>query len=176
MHLITQGRHRTCGRLFCYRARVAVFGQKQPKGTIEIVFVSAHNLEWFPMKFPTDVKYAKSDEWVRIEDGIAVIGISDYAQDALSDVVFLELPDDGDTVKAGQPFGEVESVKAASDLNAPVSGTIVAVNRALEETPELVNSDPFGAAWLIKVKPSDLAELEALMDAASYEAFCQDRG
>lgn len=127
-------------------------------------------------KTPTDCRYAKSDEWVRVEGEEAVIGVSDYAQDALSDVVFVELPEVGATYEAGKSFGVVESVKAASDLNMPIGGTVIAVNSALEDTPELVNEDAFGAAWFIRIKPSNLAELDALMDAAAYEAYCDERG
>lgn len=127
-------------------------------------------------KTPTDCRYAKSDEWVRIEGEEAVIGVSDYAQDALSDVVFVELPEVGATFEAGKAFGVVESDKAASDLNMPIGGTVIAVNSALEDTPELVNDDPFGGAWFIRIRPSNLGELDALMDAAAYEAYCDERG
>ncbi|CAG0954156.1 MAG: glycine cleavage system protein GcvH [Anaerolineae bacterium] len=128
------------------------------------------------LKTPADLKYAKSDEWVKIEGGEAVFGVSDYAQDSLSDVVFVELPTVGTEVKAGQPFGTIESVKAASDLNAPISGVVTAVNSALEDAPEKVNSDPYGEAWMIRIKPSDLDELNALMDMDAYTKYCEERG
>lgn len=128
------------------------------------------------LKFPTDLKYTPTDEWVRVEGGEAVIGLTDYAQNALSDIVFVELPGVGDSLKAGARFGTVESVKAASDVNAPISGTVTAANMDLENTPEKVNADPFGAAWLIRVRPANLAELDALMDAAAYKAYCDGRG
>ncbi len=128
------------------------------------------------LKFPTDLKYTRTDEWVRIEGGEAVIGLTDYAQNALSDIVFVELPGVGDSLKAGARFGTVESVKAASDVNAPISGSVTAANKDLENTPEQVNADPFGAAWLIRIKPANLAELDALMDAAAYKAYCDERG
>ncbi|MBE2194126.1 MAG: glycine cleavage system protein GcvH [Anaerolinea sp.] len=128
------------------------------------------------LKTPADLKYAKSDEWVKIEGGEAVFGVSDYAQDSLSDVVFVELPTVGTEVKAGQPFGTIESVKAASDLNAPISGVVTAVNSALEDAPEKVNTDPYGEAWMIRIKPSDLDELNALMDMDAYTKYCEERG
>lgn len=119
---------------------------------------------------PSGLKYSKEHEWVRVEDGDeAVIGITDFAQDQLGDVVYLDLPKVGRTLKAGEPYGTVESVKATSDLNAPAGGEVVEVNGALEKTPELVNSDPYGEGWIIKLRLSDPAELDALMDAATYE-------
>ncbi len=122
-------------------------------------------------KFDPQARYAKSHEWVRMEGDTAVIGISDYAQHLLSDVVYVELPSEGETVTAGQSLGTVESVKAAEDAYAPISGEVVEVNTALEANPEWVNEEPYGKAWLIKVKPSDLQELDNLMDAQVYEAF-----
>lgn len=127
------------------------------------------------MNVPTDLKYAKSDEWIRVEGEVATIGISDYAQDALSDIVYVDLPQVGASYTAGQPFGSVESVKAQSDVYLPVGGTVTAVNEALGQTPELVNSDPFGAGWLIKIQLTDAAPLAELMDAAAYTAFCAGR-
>jgi len=127
-------------------------------------------------KTPADCRYAKTDEWVRAEGAEAVIGITDYAQDALSDIVFIELPNVGTTLKAGEPFGTVESTKAAAELNMPLSGEIVAVNSALSDSPEKINADPFGEAWMIRIKPSDLAELDALMDAEAYAKYCEERG
>ena len=125
------------------------------------------------MNYPNDVKYAASHEWVRYEDGVAVIGISDYAQDALGDVVFINLPVVGDEVTAGEVFGDVESVKAVSDLISPVSGVICDINVALEDTPEDLNADPYGA-WIIKVE--QITAEEALMDADAYEAHCEAEG
>jgi glycine cleavage system H protein len=121
-------------------------------------------------KYDPKARYAKTHDWVRIEDGLAVCGISDYAQHALSDVVYVELPDAGTAVTQGEVYTTVESVKAAEEVFAPVSGEIVAVNEALEDTPEALNSDPYGA-WIVKIKPADEGELDALMDAAAYEAF-----
>jgi len=124
---------------------------------------------------PADLKYARSDEWVKVENGVASVGISDYAQDSLSDIVFVELPKVGDTFAAGKGFGTIESVKAASDLNMPIGGTITAVNNALEDTPEKVNEAPYGS-WFIKFTPSNPAELDALMDADAYTKYCEERG
>ena len=121
------------------------------------------------MNTPNELKYSKSHEWLKTEDGVAVIGISDYAQDALGDVVFINLPGEGDTTTAGEAFGDVESVKAVSDLVSPVSGTIVAVNEDLADAPETLNSDPYGA-WIIKVE--NVTDTEELLDAAAYEAHC----
>lgn len=129
------------------------------------------------LQTPNDLKYLKSDEWVRVEGDIATIGITDYAQDQLNDVVYVELPDVGATFKKGAAFGSVESVKAASDLVTGVSGTVTEVNSALEDEPELINADPFGRGWMIKLRLSDAAELNAddLMDAAAYSAYCETR-
>ncbi|NJL57621.1 glycine cleavage system protein GcvH [bacterium] len=127
------------------------------------------------LKYPDDVKYSPSDEWVRIDGDTATIGISDYAQDALNDIVYVELPEVDEAVEKGKPFGSVESVKAASDLNAPVSGTVIEVNTALEDDPEMINSDPFGSGWIIKVKLDGDPDLSDLMDAAGYEGYNADR-
>ena len=116
--------------------------------------------------------YSESHEYVRIEGEYGYIGITDYAQHALGNVVYVDMPEVDDEVEAGSEFGAVESVKAASDLNSPVSGTVVEVNDALDDTPELVNSDAF-ANWIIKVRLSDPSELDNLMDAATYETKCQ---
>ena len=123
------------------------------------------------MNFPTDLKYTKSHEWLRMEGEIAVVGISDFAQDALGDVVFINLPQEGDETTAGESFGDVESVKAVSELICPVTGTICAVNEELFDAPELLNEDPY-AAWIIKV--DNVTGTEELLDAAEYEAFCAD--
>ncbi|NOZ48921.1 MAG: glycine cleavage system protein GcvH [Chloroflexi bacterium] len=127
------------------------------------------------LNYPNDVRYAKTDEWARYDGELVVVGVSDYAQDALSDVVFVELPALGDVVAAGDEVVTVESVKAAAEVVTPVSGEVVAVNAALEDTPELINTDPYGEAWFFKVKPSDLSELDALLDAAAYEAYNAER-
>ena len=126
-------------------------------------------------KLDESVKYAKTHEWVRIEDGIAVVGISDAAQDLLSDVVYVELPEVGVTVEAGTELSVVESVKAAEDVVAPVSGTVVEVNTALEATPEIVNESPY-EAWFFKIQPTDAleAELSALISPAEYDAFVEE--
>lgn len=126
------------------------------------------------LKIQTDLRYAKTDEWVRVEGDEAVIGISDYAQDALSDIVYVELPAAGDTFEAGKPFGVVESVKAASDILMPVDGEVVAVNDSAVDAPESLNSDPFGT-WLVRVRMSEPSQVDGLMDAAAYEAYCATR-
>lgn len=123
------------------------------------------------MNFPKDLKYAASHEWVKIENGIATVGISDFAQDALGDVVYVSLPNVGDKVKAGISFGDVESVKAVSDLLAPVSGVVLEVNEELADAPESLNSDPYGV-WIIKVEA--IEEEGDLMDAEAYEAHCAE--
>ena len=123
------------------------------------------------MNTPNELKYSKSHEWLKTEDGVAVIGISDYAQDALGDVVFINLPAVGDTVTAGESFGDVESVKAVSDLISPVTGVVCAVNEELEDSPENLNSDCYGA-WIIKVE--EVTETEEMLDAAAYEAHCAE--
>ena len=125
------------------------------------------------MNFPAELKYTKDHEWMKMEGDIAVIGISDFAQDALGDVVFINLPEVGDTVTAGESFGDVESVKAVSDVNSPVTGVVVEVNEELNDSPENLNSDPYGS-WIIKVE--QITETEDLMDAAAYEAFCAEEG
>ena len=126
------------------------------------------------MNFPDELKYSRDHEWVRIEaDGTAVIGISDYAQHELGDVVFVNLPETGDSCEAGEPFGDVESVKSVSDLVSPVSGTVCEVNEDLLDSPELINEDPYGA-WMIKVENAEIGE--ELLDAAAYEAFCAEEG
>ena len=121
------------------------------------------------MNFPTELKYTKSHEWLRMEDGVAVIGISDFAQDALGDVVFINLPQEGDETTAGESFGDVESVKAVSELICPVTGTVCAVNEDLLDAPELLNQDPYGA-WIIKVE--GITDTEELLEADEYEAVC----
>lgn len=125
------------------------------------------------MKFDPDVKYHEEHEWVRLEGDEAVIGISDYAQEQLSDVVYVELPEVGDSFDKGDVFAVVESVKAASDVYMPVSGEIVEVNEDLEDSPELVNSDPYGDAWLVRITLADPSELDDLMNVEEYKAFVE---
>ena len=120
-----------------------------------------------------DRRYRSSHEWVLLEGDVAVIGISDFAQDALGDVVYFDLPEEGDDVTEGESFAEVESVKAVSDVYAPMNGTIVAVNEALSDTPELINQDPFGEGWMIKIKLEDASSYDALLDAQAYKANCE---
>lgn len=118
---------------------------------------------------PTELKYTKSHEWVRREkDGTVTVGITDHAQDLLGDMVFVELPEPGRKLKAGQECAVVESVKAASDVYSPLSGEVTAMNEAVSGSPELVNKDPYGEGWLMRIKPSAVAELDALLDAAAY--------
>ena len=117
---------------------------------------------------PDDLHYLNTHEWVRVTDGTARIGISDFAQDELGDVVFVDLPADGEAVTAGEDFGVVESIKAVSDLYSPVSGTVTAVNDALESEPELLNEDPYGEGWLVEVELDDESELDDLLDADAY--------
>lgn len=117
--------------------------------------------------------YSDTHEWIKVEDGIGYIGITDHAQQAMGNIVYVDMPDVDDEVEAGEDFGAVESVKAASDLISPVSGTIVEVNEALEDTPELINKDAY-QNWIIKVEMSDESELEKLMDAAAYTTFCEN--
>lgn len=126
-------------------------------------------------KTPEDLKYAKSDEWVRISGDTATLGISDYAQDALNDIVYVELPEVGDKIAAGGKICTVESVKAASDVYSPLAGEVIEVNSKLENDPETVNGDPFGEGWFVKLKVTDTAPLAGLMDAAAYAKYCEER-
>ena len=123
------------------------------------------------MKFDPGCKYNDEHEWIRVEGVEGVIGISDFAQDQLSDIVYVELPEVGDTFEAGDVFAVVESVKAASDVYLPVGGEILEINEELEDSPELVNQDPYGDAWLVRIAIADLSELDELMDAEAYKAF-----
>lgn len=118
------------------------------------------------------IKYADSHEWVKVEGNIGFIGISDYAQHSLGDIVYVDLPSEGDEISKSEEFGAVESVKAASDLYSPVSGTIIEINSALESEPELINQDAY-ENWIIKVELADLSELDSLLDAAAYEKICE---
>ncbi len=123
------------------------------------------------MKTYQGTKYTKEHEWARVEDGLVHIGISDFAQNALGDIVFVELPDSGKKLKAGDQASVVESVKAASDIYSPVSGTIIRVNEALNDTPELLNAEPY-ENWIAVLEPENLSEMDALMDEQQYEEFC----
>ncbi|MEP0203852.1 MAG: glycine cleavage system protein GcvH [Halioglobus sp.] len=124
---------------------------------------------------PSELKYASSHEWARLEeDGTVTIGISDHAQEALGDVVFVELPEVGDSLAAGDEAGVVESVKAASDLYAPVGGEVLEINGVLEDEPETVNSDPYNDGWFFRLQPSDTAELDKLLSADDYAAHCDE--
>lgn len=125
------------------------------------------------MNFPKDLQYTRTHEWIRYEGDSAYIGITDYAQDQLGDLVFVNLPEAGDEVMAGEPFGDVESVKAVSDINAPVTGVVEEANEALADTPEAMNEDPY-EAWLIKV--GEISATVDLMDAEAYEAFVAEEG
>jgi glycine cleavage system H protein len=122
------------------------------------------------MNYPDDLRYARNHEWVRTDGSMVRMGISDYAQDALGDVVYVELPKVGTTVERGQAFSEVESTKSVSDVYAPVSGRVVEVNDALDSNPELINSDPYGDGWFVVIEANDLGELDDLSSAAEYEA------
>jgi len=122
---------------------------------------------------PADLKYSKSHEWVRLDGDVAAIGLADHAQSELGDITYLELPEVGDSLTAGEALGVVESVKAASDIYAPIGGEVVERNETAINSPELVNQSPYGDAWLIKVKVRDLAELDAMMDAAAYDVFLE---
>jgi glycine cleavage system H protein len=125
-------------------------------------------------KTPSDLKFLKSDEWVRVEGDTGTIGISDYAQDQLNDIVYVELPTVGDELKKGDALASVESVKAASEVYTPISGTVTEVNTALQDQPELINSDPFGKGWIAKLRVTD-AENPALLSAEQYAEWCNTR-
>lgn len=125
------------------------------------------------MEFPEDVKYTEQHEWLRMEGSRARIGITDYAQDALGDVVYVDIPEVGTEIRGGEPFGEVESTKSVSDVYAPVSGTVVERNAALVEAPELVNEDPYGDGWMIVIELSDPSQQGGLLDAAAYREFTE---
>lgn len=127
------------------------------------------------LNYPADLKYAESDEWVRIEGDIATLGISDYAQDALNDLVYAEFKAVGDTLSVGDSFGEIESVKAASEVYSPIAGEIIEVNSELEGEPEMVNEDPYGNGWMVKIKITDASNLENLMDVDAYKEYCDNR-
>ncbi len=124
-------------------------------------------------KILEELRYADSHEWVKLEGDVATVGITDYAQHALGNIVYVDMPEVGDEVTQGEDFGAVESVKAASDLVSPVSGEVIEINEALEDEPELINQDAYGA-WIMKVKVSDPSEVENLLDAAAYAKICEE--
>lgn len=126
------------------------------------------------MEFPKELRYSKEHEWVRLEGSIATVGITDYAQDSLGDVVYLELPSEGASVTKDEPFGVVESVKAVSDLFSPVSGKVTEVNDALLDSPEVINEEPYGDAWMIKVEVANPEEIKELMSAEEYKEFVEE--
>jgi glycine cleavage system H protein len=128
------------------------------------------------MNIPPDLKYTKNDEWIKVEGSSGTVGITDYAQEQLSDIVFVEIiasPDE--SLKQGDPCATVESVKAAAEVYMPVSGTVASVNESLPDKPEIVNTDPYGEAWMLKLELSDPGELDGLMDAEAYEKYCEER-
>ncbi len=126
------------------------------------------------MNIPEDLKYTKEHEWAKIEGDIVTVGITDFAQEQLSDVVYVELPEKDTDVKQMEPFGTIEAVKAVSDLYSPVSGTVVEVNEKLADDPSLVNKDPYGEGWMIKIKMSDPSELEKLLDPGEYQKIVEE--
>jgi len=125
--------------------------------------------------YPNDYRYTKDHEWIKLDGQVGTVGITDYAQAELGDVVFVELPKAGTQVKAGQSFGTVESVKAVSEIFSPVGGEVVETNAALADSPEKINQDPHGAAWLVKIRLADPKEISGLMDAASYQAYIAEK-
>lgn len=128
------------------------------------------------LKTPAGLKYTKEHEWIKVEGNVGLVGITDFAQDQLGDVVFVELPAVGRVLKQHEQFGVVESVKTVSDLYSPVSGKVIAVNTDLESAPELVNQGPYDKGWMLKIELSNPAELDGLLDAAAYEAFIKEAG
>lgn len=126
------------------------------------------------MDFPDELKYTEEHEWLLIEEELVTVGITDFAQDSLGDIVFVELPEVGTMLVAGKPFGVVESVKAVSDVYAPISGEVIEVNEELPDSPETLNTSPYEDGWMIKIKPSDLSQLEDLLDADDYADFVEE--
>ena len=122
------------------------------------------------MNFPIDLKYTSEHEWIRVEGDEAYVGITDYAQSELGEIVFIDVPTEGETVAQGEVFGSIEAVKTVSDLNMPVTGEVLEINGALDAQPELVNNDPYGEGWIIRISVKDPAELDNLMDATAYQA------
>jgi len=133
----------------------------------------ANTMKFTNMNLPENLKYTKEHEWVRVEGDIAVVGITDFAQGELGDIVFVEIETVGESLAAGETFGTVEAVKTVSDLFMPVSGEVVEFNSALEDSPELINKDAYGEGWMVKVKIEDASQLDALMDAAAYQAMLE---
>lgn len=123
------------------------------------------------MNFPDNLKYTKEHEWIRVEGNIGIIGITDHAQGELGDIVYVDIPDAGASVKQGDVFGTIEAVKTVADLFAPISGTITEFNTAINDAPESVNNDPYGAGWIIKIELANASEVDALLDVASYKAL-----
>lgn len=126
------------------------------------------------MNFPTNVKYTSEHEWIRLENDEAIIGITDYAQDQLGDIVFVDVTAEGETLEQGEVFGTIEVVKTVSDLFLPMGGEIVEVNPELEEHPELVNKDPYGEGWIIRIKPTDASQMDELLDAEAYKKIINE--
>ena len=126
------------------------------------------------MNFPTNVKYTNEHEWIRLEGDEAYVGITDYAQKQLGDIVFVDVTTEGETLEKGDTFGSIEVVKTVSDLFLPVGGEILEVNQALEDNPELVNKDPYGEGWIIKIKPTDVSEFDDLLDAEAYKQLINE--
>lgn len=126
------------------------------------------------MNFPDELKYHKEHTWARIEGSMAVIGITDYAQDSLGDIVYIDLPEIDSEIEANSEFSEIESTKATSSVIAPVSGTITEINDDLEESPEVINEDPYGKGWIVKIEMADPSEASSLLDGSSYEKFIED--
>lgn len=126
------------------------------------------------MNFPTNVKYTNEHEWIRLEGEEAYVGITDYAQTQLGDIVFVDVPTEGETLEKGETFGSIEVVKTVSDLFLPVGGEILEVNQALEENPELVNKAPYGEGWIIKIRPTDVSEMDDLLDAEAYKKLINE--
>lgn len=132
------------------------------------------NLNLLDMEFPTNIKYTNEHEWIRLEGDIAYVGITDYAQQQLGDIVFIDVPTEGETLEKGETFGTVEVVKTVSDLFLPIGGEVMEVNSQLEEHPELVNQDPYGEGWIIKLKPTNTDEMNELLDAAAYKEIINE--
>ena len=128
------------------------------------------------MNVPDDLRYTKEHEWVRVEGERLTVGITDFAQDALGDVVYVDVPETGTEVRAGEPFGEVESTKSVSDVYSPVTGTVIERNPALADAPELVNRDPYGDGWMVVISPTDAAELDALLEPGAYRELTETDG
>ena len=124
------------------------------------------------VQIPEGLRYTDNHEWIAVEDGMARVGITDYAQDALGDVVFVDLPEEGTEVNIGEPFAEIESTKSVADVYAPISGTVAAVNGLLVDSPEIINSDPYGDSWFVVIE-GDIGPIDELMDAAAYADFCE---